>query len=285
MIYTLKTKHDSDQFPIHSLYRRKGDGWYKIGWVDYRTPSSPAAHMSVYWLPQPPSANKPSLPSTLKQWTNRQTHHQVCDGRLQPLYIKTSREYEQVGTTCGSCHLAFLSPSLQAVRLSSPTHPIVVGIPIVTHYPGELYGGPLPFHEFHLSQLRKYGIKAIFSTIPIAEEDRALFSGFDHLIIPIPDLKSPTPEQVNQFLDFFREHRDRHEPVYVHCREGCGRTGVFIAMVELFVYKATSGDDAIQRMRQRDPCSADNLEQEEFIREMAHWTRSGYSSPKLDPKS
>ena len=58
------------------------------------------------------------------------------------------------------------------------------------------------------------------------ERKRAEAAGIRFLNIPVNGWSTPTIDQIAQFLSLFN---DTHERVFVHCRFGDDRTGVFIA--------------------------------------------------------
>jgi tyrosine-protein phosphatase SIW14 len=103
-----------------------------------------------------------------------------------------------------------------------------------------LFRGAQP-KENGLSELKKLGITTI---VDLRGEDRekldwerdaseALGMRFVHL--PVSGWAPPTDEQVAQFLALFRE--DQHQKVFVHCRFGDDRTGVFVAAYRMAVDK------------------------------------------------
>ncbi|HEY6943971.1 MAG TPA: tyrosine-protein phosphatase [Candidatus Acidoferrum sp.] len=105
-----------------------------------------------------------------------------------------------------------------------------------------LYRGAQPKKD-GLAELKKLGITTI---VDLRGEDRetlnweqsnaeALGMRFVHL--PVSGWAPPKDEQVAQFLALFRD--DPKQRVFVHCRFGDDRTGVFVATYRMAVEKWT----------------------------------------------
>ena len=103
-----------------------------------------------------------------------------------------------------------------------------------------LYRGAQP-EENGLAELKKLGVTTI---VDLRGEDRekldwergaaeALGMRFVHL--PVSGWSPPSDEQVAQFLGLFRD--DPHQRVFVHCRFGDDRTGVFVATYRMALEK------------------------------------------------
>ena len=103
-----------------------------------------------------------------------------------------------------------------------------------------LYRGAQP-EENGLAELKKLGVRTI---VDLRGEDRekldwergaaeALGMRFVHL--PVSGWSPPSDEQVAQFLGLFRD--DPHQRVFVHCRFGDDRTGVFVATYRMALEK------------------------------------------------
>jgi len=113
-----------------------------------------------------------------------------------------------------------------------------------------LYRGAQP-KETGLGELKKLGVTTI---VDLRGEDRekldwergasaALGMRFVH--IPVPGWAPPSDEQVAQFLELFRD--EPHGKVFVHCRFGDDRTGVFVATYRIAADK-WSAEQAIREM-------------------------------------
>jgi tyrosine-protein phosphatase SIW14 len=143
-------------------------------------------------------------------------------------------------TFCGLLFPQLLAPQ-KAVSQSTPavvTGPAygrklhIAGIHNAGQISGVLYRGAQP-KENGLAELKKLGVTTI---VDLRQEDReksdwerrateALGLRFVH--IPVSGWAPPTDEQVAQFLELFRDHPQ--PKVFVHCRFGDDRTGVFVA--------------------------------------------------------
>jgi protein tyrosine/serine phosphatase len=113
-----------------------------------------------------------------------------------------------------------------------------------------LYRGAQP-DEHGLSELKKMGITTI---IDLRGEDRekvewerqrAESLGMRFVHIPVDGWAPPTDEQVIQFLSLL--HDNPGQKIFVHCRFGEDRTGVFIATYRI-AYEKWPAEQAIREM-------------------------------------
>ncbi|HLK03691.1 MAG TPA: dual specificity protein phosphatase family protein [Candidatus Acidoferrum sp.] len=105
------------------------------------------------------------------------------------------------------------------------------GLPNAGKINDSLFRGAQPQSE-GFRQLKSLGITTI---VDLRGEDpdklawerkQAESAGLHFLNIPVSGWSPPTNDQVAQFLSLFR---DPHEKIFVHCRFGDDRTGVFVA--------------------------------------------------------
>jgi len=105
-----------------------------------------------------------------------------------------------------------------------------------------LYRGAQP-KENGLAELKKLGITTI---VDLRGEDREKFEweraasealGMRFVHIPVSGWAPPNDEQVAKFLELFRD--DPKRKVFVHCRFGDDRTGVFVATYRMALDKWT----------------------------------------------
>jgi tyrosine-protein phosphatase SIW14 len=103
-----------------------------------------------------------------------------------------------------------------------------------------LFRGAQP-KDTGLAELKKLGITTI---VDLRGEDREKFEwehkqaeslGMRFVHLPVSGWAPPSDEQVAQFLALFRE--DPRQKVFVHCRFGDDRTGVFVATYRMAVDK------------------------------------------------
>jgi protein tyrosine phosphatase (PTP) superfamily phosphohydrolase (DUF442 family) len=113
-----------------------------------------------------------------------------------------------------------------------------------------LYRGAQP-KETGLSELKKLGITTI---VDLRSEDREKIAwerkraesmGIRFVNIPVSGWSPPTDEQVAQFLSLLR--REPGQKVFVHCRFGDDRTGVFTAVYRM-AFEKWPADQAIKEM-------------------------------------
>lgn len=68
------------------------------------------------------------------------------------------------------------------------------------------------------------------------DEEYAEQAGLRHLKIRVVDTRSPTLAQVRELFDFLRDlDLQPGERVYIHCEQGNGRTGLFVACYRMAV--------------------------------------------------
>jgi atypical dual specificity phosphatase len=72
-------------------------------------------------------------------------------------------------------------------------------------------------------------------------------SDVEYVRIPVVDVTSPSREQVRSAIDAIRCGQDRGV-VYLHCRGGCGRTGVVVGCY--LVDQGDSADRALKRVQE-----------------------------------
>jgi protein tyrosine/serine phosphatase len=99
-----------------------------------------------------------------------------------------------------------------------------------------LYRGAQP-REQGLSELKKLGITTIVDLRGEGQEKiawerrRAETLGIRFVHIPVSGWSPPADDQVAQFLSLFKD--DPQQKIFVHCRFGDDRTGVFIAVYRM----------------------------------------------------
>ena len=113
-----------------------------------------------------------------------------------------------------------------------------------------LYRGAQP-REQGLSELKKLGITTI---VDLRGEDRekirwerkhAESLGMRFVNIPVSGWSPPTDKQVVEFLSLL--HSDSPQKIFVHCRFGDDRTGVFVATYRMAFEKWTA-EQAMKEM-------------------------------------
>jgi tyrosine-protein phosphatase SIW14 len=116
----------------------------------------------------------------------------------------------------------------------------IPGIPNTGRINDHLYRGAQPRSQ-GLAELKKLGITTI---VDLRGEDPAKIAwerqqaeslGMRFVQIPVSGWSPPTDEQVIQFLSLF--HNDPKEKIFVHCRFGDDRTGVFVATYRMALEK------------------------------------------------
>ena len=145
------------------------------------------------------------------------------------------------------------APPASAPSVIQPAHGQklhITGIPKAGKITDVLYRGAQP-NEVGLSELKMLGITTI---IDLRAEDRekvewerkhAESLGMRFVHIPVNGWSPPTDEQVVQFLSLL--HDNPGQKIFVHCRFGVDRTGVFIAAYRIASEKWPA-EEAIKEM-------------------------------------
>lgn len=124
----------------------------------------------------------------------------------------------------------------------------ISGVPNAGKVSEQLYRGAQP-HIQSLTQLKKIGITTI---VDLRAEDAGMRDqekkeadklGIDFVSIPVGGWSNPTNDEIAKFLSLF----DDHSKVFVHCRLGEDRAGVFVATYRIAIQKWTA-DRAINEM-------------------------------------
>jgi protein tyrosine/serine phosphatase len=145
--------------------------------------------------------------------------------------------------------------------IASPTTPSVMrsaygdklrltGLPNAGRVNDFLYRGAQP-HNQGMQELKKLGITTIVDLRSEAperrdsEREQAEALGIHFVSIPVSGWDAPTNEQVAQFLALFRNNSKGK--VFVHCRYGVDRTGVFVATYRM-AYEGWPAQQAMNEM-------------------------------------
>ena len=140
------------------------------------------------------------------------------------------------------------APSIFPSALGQKLH--LAGIPNAGKVTDVLYRGAQP-KEVGLSELKMLGITTI---VDLRGEDREKVAwerkhaeslGMRFVHIPVSGWSPPSDEQIVQFLSLFRSQPG--QKVFVHCRFGDDRTGVFTAAYRIAIDE-WSPEQAMQEM-------------------------------------
>jgi len=155
-----------------------------------------------------------------------------------PLFAQSSSQ-----SVSPSSAPSFVQPAFgQKLRVS--------GIPNAGRVSDALYRGAQP-KEVGLSELKLLGITTI---VDLRGEDRekvdwerqrAETLGMRFVHIPVSGWSPPSDEQIVQFLSLF--HNQPGQKIFVHCRFGDDRTGVFTAAYRIAIEK-WSPEQAMREM-------------------------------------
>ena len=136
--------------------------------------------------------------------------------------------------TATACAQSTPSPRVQTTQSPAPAAPAHVtlhGLPNFGIVSPQLYRGGQP-KDAGFAELKRLGVDIVANlrneTGHIAREHALVNAhGMRYVSIPWEGRHTPSAEQVAQFLKLLHANADRK--VFVHCRRGAERTGVFVA--------------------------------------------------------
>ncbi len=159
----------------------------------------------------------------------------------------------------------------------------VAGIPNAGKVNEVLYRGAQP-HAESFPQLKELGITTI---VDLRREDhnkvewerrQAEAVGIRFVNIPVGGWSAPNDEQVAEFLSLF--HSNPQEKVFVHCRFGHDRTGLFVAAYRMAVEKWPA-EEAVKEMYSFGFSGFWHPAMKEFVREFPDHLKSSPSLASL----
>ena len=109
-----------------------------------------------------------------------------------------------------------------------------------------------------LEWLRDQGVAAVVSLTKVLP---AGIEAFEHFHLPVPDMTSPTLDELRAAIVFIQARADHG--VVVHCGAGLGRTGTVLAAY--LVSTGESAPGALRRVRTMRPGSVETPDQEQAI--------------------
>lgn len=140
----------------------------------------------------------------------------------------------------------------------------------LTHIHGNIYRSPLPYARAHFEELRRAGIRVVYSMERAVPGPLVLAHGLDWRPHFWTDDAPPTRDQMRRFLDDYLAV-PRETPVLVHCKAGWGRTGSAVACA-LAAREGWDAERALAHFWSRVPPAREVMEwngQAEFVRAFA----------------
>lgn len=123
-------------------------------------------------------------------------------------------------------------------------------------------GGMARPRPTQLEWLRDKGVGAVVSLTVAPPEG---IEAFEHIHLPVPDMTSPTLDELRAAVLFMQQRADKG--VVVHCGAGLGRTGTVLAAY--LVSRGESAAGALAKVRALRPGSVETPDQEKMIRKYA----------------
>ena len=132
--------------------------------------------------------------------------------------------------------------------------------------------------DHSLIELKALGIGAVVSLDEVGlDENQLRRQDMAYLHVPITDFSTPSPEQVDNFVEFTRDQIANGSAVTCHCHAGVGRTGTMLACY--LVAQGLEPDAAIEQVRSSPVPAIETPEQEDFIGLYARHVKA----QKIDP--
>ena len=138
--------------------------------------------------------------------------------------------------------------------------------------------GALPFAS-NVADLHDSGVRAVVNACaetegPVKEYERY---GITQLCIPTTDFNPPGLEDIQRAIVFMREHTERGERVYVHCKAGRGR-GATVVLCWLIATKGMASEAAQAVLLQKRPHVLPKLYHRVVVQEFQRSVVDGDSS-------
>jgi atypical dual specificity phosphatase len=116
--------------------------------------------------------------------------------------------------------------------------------------------------------LHSQNIAAVLTLTEAPLEEEVLERhGFEVLHLPVPDMTAPSPEQMQEALDFIDIQRSMGHAVAVHCLMGQGRTGTILAAY--LIRRGITAEDAVARLRVICPGAIESTDQQHALQAFA----------------
>ena len=116
--------------------------------------------------------------------------------------------------------------------------------------PDILAGSGFPTSENEFGWLLSQGVKCV---VTMTEEPlpKSWTDNVQYKHTPTPDMTAPTPEEIDETVDFIHQNIMAKRPVMVHCAAGLGRAGTILAcyLIKYKDYDAQQAIDTIRRER------------------------------------
>jgi len=115
--------------------------------------------------------------------------------------------------------------------------------------------------------------RGVTALVSLTERPPAPMEGLEVRDLPVPDMESPTLEQLRTAVDYMQDVVARGGTVVAHCGAGMGRTGTILAA--FLVGQGLSPDEAIRAVRDRRPGSIETPGQEQVVFRFAEFLEGG----------
>ena len=110
--------------------------------------------------------------------------------------------------------------------------------------PGQLAGMARPEGTAEdVQYLKDRGVGAVVTLTHWDWREAAEAGGLEYLHLPMPDFRPPSPEQIDEFMEFCDGVIKGGRGVVVHCLAGQGRTGTMLACY--MVHRGLDAQEAI----------------------------------------
>ncbi|MFW9854727.1 MAG: dual specificity protein phosphatase family protein [Candidatus Thorarchaeota archaeon] len=131
----------------------------------------------------------------------------------------------------------------------------------------QLYGSSLPSSREAIEIMQSLNIAVVVSFA----RSRISFqgTGIEHIPFPVQDFGVPSRSNLEEFLQIVEERLLENKNILVHCYAGCGRTGIMLAVINMFFF-GEDLDATLERLLSVRPCAREvvnNPIQYQFLEE------------------
>jgi atypical dual specificity phosphatase len=135
-------------------------------------------------------------------------------------------------------------------------------------------------------ELYDMGVKAVINLCQEWNRAAPIFTqlGIDHLHLPTVDFHAPSLESIEKGVEFINQCVKAHNPVYVHCKAGRGRSATVI-LCWLLSTQALSAKEAQKILLYKRPHINKHLWKRKVVTAFVEQWRSSEGTTRMDTEN